>query len=186
MMERRNPGYFDLPAESVWERAQGIRLLISDVDGVLTDGSVLTGPDGEVIKAFHIHDGKGIRMLQDAGLGVAWVTARASSALERRAAELGVTELHQGSTAKGDTMNAVCTAMGVPPEATAFIGDDLVDLPALAIAGLAVAVADAHPTVQARAHWTTRRPGGRGAVRELCELILAAHGRLDELIERHG
>ncbi len=184
-MERRNPGYFDLPAESVWERAQGIGLLVCDVDGVLTDGSVLTGAEGEMLKAFHIHDGKGIRMLQDAGIAVAWITARASPALERRAAELGVEELHQSSGAKGETLAGLCEALDVPPKAAAFIGDDLVDLPAMAMVGLAVAVADAHPTVQARAHWLTRRPGGRGAVREICELILAAQGRLDELIERH-
>ncbi|MBA1146087.1 HAD hydrolase family protein [Ectothiorhodospiraceae bacterium WFHF3C12] len=175
-----------MPEESVWERAQAVSLLVSDVDGVLTDGSVYTGADGETLKAFHIHDGKGIRLLQDAGIAVAWITARASAALERRAGELGVTDLIQGSRAKGAALATLCEEHGIAPGAAAFIGDDLVDLPAMAAAGLSVAVADAHPSVQARADWVTRRPGGRGAVRELCELILAAQGHLDALIDDHG
>lgn len=185
-MERRNPAYFEMPEESVWERAQGIRLVVSDVDGVLTDGSVYVGAEGESLKAFHIHDGKGLRMLRDAGIAVALITARASPALERRAAELGIEHLLQGSGHKGESLAALCRELGAGPADTAFVGDDLVDLPAMAMSGLAVAVADAHPAVQARAHWVTRRPGGRGAVREVCELVLAARGRLDELIDAHG
>lgn len=185
MMQRRNPGYFVMPGEAVWERAQRIRLLVTDVDGVLTDGSVHVGAEGEILKTFHIHDGKGLRMLTDAGLGVAWITARSSPALERRAAELGITDVFQGSRHKGETFAALCADRNVPPEAAAFVGDDLVDLPPMALAGLAVAVADAHPALQARAHWITQRGGGRGAVREVCELLLAAHGRLDDLIDDH-
>lgn len=185
MMQRRTPGYFVPPEEPVWERARRIRLLVTDVDGVLTDGTVYVGAQGEALKAFHIHDGKGLRMLLDSGIGVAWLTARQSPALERRAQELGVVDVFQGNRDKGAALAKLCGDKGLESEAIAFVGDDLVDLPALAGAGLAVAVADAHPAVKHRAHWITTRPGGRGAVREVCELILAGQGRLDRVIDTH-
>lgn len=184
-MQRRNPAYFDMPPEGVWERAQGIRLLATDVDGVLTDGSVYVGAGGEALKAFHIHDGKGLRMLQDAGIEVAWISARSGPALESRAAELGITRLHSGAGRKGELLTALCADVGISTAQAAYVGDDLVDLAAMAIAGLSVAVADAHPTLRQRADWVTTRPGGRGAVREVCELLLASQGRLDGMIEGH-
>jgi len=185
MIERRHPGYFDMPEEAVWERAQTVSLVAVDVDGVLTDGSVYLGAEGEMLKSFHIHDGKGLRLLSDAGLAVAWISARSSPALEYRARELGIVDLIQGCPDKGAALAELCRHKGLAPDRAAFVGDDLVDLGAMARAGLAVAVADAHPAVRARAHWVTARPGGRGAVREVCELVLAAHGLLDDLIEGH-
>lgn len=163
--------------EEVWQRAQAIRLLILDVDGVLTEGRLYFGPAGEALKVFHVRDGHGIKMLMAAGIEVAFLSGRRSDAAYHRARELGVNRFHEGLRDKVAVMADICRALEITPAAVAAVGDDLVDLPHMRQAGLAVAVADAAPEVIAAAHWVTRLPGGRGAAREVCDLILKAQGR---------
>lgn len=170
--------YCGTPPAAVAERAARIGLLALDVDGVLTDGGVYIGGDGEPFKCFSIHDGKGIAMLRDTGIEVAIVTARRSGAVEARARELRIDRVHQGVHDKAAALAALADGLGLAPQACAFVGDDLVDLAPMRTAGLAVAVANAHPAVCAGAHWVTRRNGGSGAVREVCELLLGARGAL--------
>lgn len=154
--------------------ARGVRLLGLDVDGVLTDGRLLFLDTGEGGKSFHVRDGQGLRSLQDAGVQVAIITGRRSAAVEHRARELGITELHQGIGEKGSVWAAVQARLGVPPSACAYMGDDLPDLPCLAASALAACPADAVDAVRAASHFVSRQPGGLGAVRELCDLLLAS------------
>ncbi|PWG65203.1 KdsC family phosphatase [Spiribacter halobius] len=186
MTDAFRDAYCDEPPAPVVARAAGIRLLALDVDGVLTDGSVFTGAEGETLKRFHIHDGKGIAMLRAAGVGVAVLTARRSPAVRRRAGELGIDPVCQGVRDKAATLAGIAADRGLEMTACAWVGDDLVDLAAARLAGLAVAVADAHPRLARACHWQTARAGGRGAVREVCELILAAQGRLQPSLDAHG
>jgi len=151
-----------------------IRLLALDVDGVLTDGRLYYDATGEVLKVFHVRDGFGIKALQQAGIRVAVISGRASPALTRRCEELGIVEHAQGVTDKDLALSALCAQLQVPLKACAYVGDDLPDVPALRQVGFAVAVADAHPEVRRVAHRCTRLPGGAGAVREVCEWLLAA------------
>ncbi len=150
-----------------------IRLLVLDVDGVLTDGRLWYSANGEELKSFHVRDGLGIKSLLAAGTEVAIISGRASAAVARRAAELGIRHVVQGCDDKGRAFDALCASLGVSPSAVACIGDDTPDLPMLTRAGLAVAVADAHPDVRAVANRVTTLPGGRGAVREVCDWLLA-------------
>ncbi len=159
-------------------RAAMVELVAFDCDGVLTDGRLLLGDDGVEHKAFHVRDGHAMRMLAEAGIGVAIVTGRSSRAVELRAAELGIEHLVQGCRDKVAALGSIGERAGVAPAAMAFVGDDLVDLPAMRCCALAVAVADAHPRVREYAHWCTSNPGGRGAAREVCELVLRARGLL--------
>ena len=156
----------------VAQRARGIRLLILDVDGVLTDGGLYFGPDGAEWKRFHVHDGTGIRAVRQAGIQVALVSGRSSQTVERRAAELEVNYVIQGEADKGRALGQLRAEAGLPDAAVAAVGDDLADLPMLEAVGLAVAVADAHPRVKTAAHWVTAASGGQGAVREVCDLLL--------------
>ena len=150
-----------------------VRLLVLDVDGVLTDGRLWYGADGEVLKGFHVRDGYGIKALLAIGIEVAIISGRSSPAVTRRATELGIRHVVQGCDDKGRAFDALCAALRVEPAAVACIGDDTPDLPMLERAGLAVAVADAHPDVRARADRVTTLPGGHGAVREVCDWLLA-------------
>jgi 3-deoxy-manno-octulosonate cytidylyltransferase (CMP-KDO synthetase) len=156
-------------------RIAALELLVCDVDGVLTDGSLHYGPDGEGDhKAFHVRDGLGLRRLLEAGVKIAWITARGGPAVERRARELGVEHLVQGSKDKAAALAELATRLGIATPAIAYVGDDLVDRDAMRAAGLAIAPADAHAEIRALAHWVTTINGGRGAVREICDAILAA------------
>ncbi len=168
------------------QRATAVRLLVLDVDGVLTDGRLYFGADGEALKAFDVRDGHGVKLLREAGIEVAILSARRSPIVERRARELGIAQVIQGAADKGVAFAGLMHALQLTPAQCGYIGDDWPDLPALAQAGLAATVADAAPEVRQVAHWISGAPGGRGAVRELAEFILRAQGRFDELLRRHG
>jgi 3-deoxy-D-manno-octulosonate 8-phosphate phosphatase (KDO 8-P phosphatase) len=155
-------------------RAARIRLLVLDVDGVLTDGSLWYGPSGEETKVFHVRDGLAMVAAIQAGLALAVISGRASAAVTRRMAELGVAEVHQGVKDKGAVIEALLSRLGLRASEVAAMGDDLPDLDLLKRAGLRLAPADAVAEVRRRADWTSRRPGGHGAVREAVEMLLKA------------
>jgi 3-deoxy-D-manno-octulosonate 8-phosphate phosphatase (KDO 8-P phosphatase) len=159
-------------------RARGVKLAIFDVDGVMTDGTLYIGPQGETYKAFNILDGHGVKMLQSAGVATAIISGRASEAVAWRAKELAIAHVVQGAANKVAEFEKLLASLGLEPRACAFMGDDLPDLPVMTRCGLAVAVANAAEGVKAVAHYVTRASGGRGAVREFCELVLRAQGQL--------
>lgn len=158
-------------------RAKKIRLLLLDVDGVLTDGRVVYDERGREAKSFDIKDGQGIKLCQQAGLLVGILSGRKSSAVSFRAQELGMDIVLQKTLDKAVALEGIRQENNLPADQICFVGDDLVDLPVFSRVGLAVAVADAVREVKANAHYVTRRPGGHGAVREICELILKAQGK---------
>jgi len=155
-------------------RASRIRLLVLDVDGVLTDGGLFYGASGEETKRFHVHDGLALVAARKAGLQIAVLSSRASAAVTRRMTELGVSEVHQGVGDKAGALAALCERLGVPASAVAMMGDDLPDLVAMGQVGLALAPANAVGEVKRAAHWVARRRGGDGAVREAVEMLLKA------------
>ncbi|THF63766.1 phenylphosphate carboxylase subunit delta [Pseudothauera nasutitermitis] len=159
-----------------------LRLMGFDVDGVLTDGSLYFTPNGEEIKVFSSLDGHGLKMLQGAGIEVIIISGRASRALELRAANLGIAELHMGIEDKRACMDALLARRGLQRAQAGYMGDDVVDLPVLGICGFAATPADGHHFVRAHVDYVARHNGGRGAVREVCEHILASQGRLDALL----
>jgi 3-deoxy-D-manno-octulosonate 8-phosphate phosphatase (KDO 8-P phosphatase) len=154
-----------------------IRLLVLDVDGVMTDGRLRYGSAGETEKSFHVRDGYGIRSVLAAGIAVAVISGRESAAVSRRCQELGIRHVHQGIDDKAAVLAQLLASLGIPARQCACVGDDEPDVPLLSEAGLAVAVADAHPGARAIAHRRTRLPGGAGAVREVCDWLLAARRR---------
>ncbi len=165
--------------QDILEKAAQIKLVIFDVDGVLTDGGLFFGDDGQEYKAFYSRDGLGIKMLQRTGVEVGVITARESQVVIHRMQNLGIEHLYQGRLDKISAYEDMIEKLGVTHSQTAYVGDDVVDLPVMQQAGLAVAVADAHPFVKQHAHWTTQHGGGRGAARDVCELILQAQGNLE-------
>ena len=167
-------------SNQIIKKAEKVQLLICDVDGVMSDGLIYMGNNGEELKAFNVRDGYGIRGLLTSGIEVAIITGRQSKLLEDRAKTLGITYLYQGQHNKLLAYQQLLDTLNLKPEQTAYIGDDLIDLPVMEKVGLSVAVADAHPLLIPRANYVTRIAGGRGAVREMCDLILLAQGRLDE------
>ncbi|MFZ5448891.1 MAG: KdsC family phosphatase [Thermodesulfobacteriota bacterium] len=168
--------------EDVWTRARAIRLLILDIDGVLTDGRLYFDARGETLKVFHVRDGHGIKMAQRSGIEVAFISGRRSDAAFQRARELGITRFYEGVRDKVAIMEELLAALNLEAPEVAAVGDELVDLPLFQRVGLSVAVADAVPEVAAAAHWVTSLPGGQGAVREICDLLLKAQGKWEELI----
>jgi 3-deoxy-D-manno-octulosonate 8-phosphate phosphatase (KDO 8-P phosphatase) len=168
--------------EEILARARLVRLMIFDVDGVLTDGRLYFSDRGEEIKAFNIQDGHGIKMLQSSGVRIAILTARNSAIVERRARELGINHVRQGMSDKLAGFQDLLVECGLEARQAGYIGDDLVDLPVLTRSGLAVSVPDAPELVRSRAHYVTAARGGRGAVRELCEMILHAQGNFDAAV----
>jgi 3-deoxy-D-manno-octulosonate 8-phosphate phosphatase (KDO 8-P phosphatase) len=166
-----------LPSE-LRDRARAVRLLVLDVDGVLTDGTLYYSANGEELKAFNIHDGLGIKMLQAGGVETAIITGRSSRALELRAENLGIRHLYQGVERKLAAFEPLLEKLTLDAGQVACMGDDLPDLALLERCALAVAVPDAPDLVRSRAHYVTRRRGGGGAVREACELILEAQDAL--------
>lgn len=167
------------------ERAARIRLVIFDVDGVLTDGSLFLGDDGQEYKAFNSRDGHGMVTLQETGVLLAVITGRSSEVVRIRMESLGVSHVYQGRRDKLPAYEELKGALGLRDEDIAYVGDDVMDLPIMRRVGLAIAVADAHPLVHQHAHWRTRMGGGRGAAREVCELILEAQGNLDRITTRY-
>ena len=163
--------------DTLIERARDIRLLVLDVDGVLTDGRLYFSSRGEEMKSFHVRDGAGIVRLIRAGIQVAVISGRQSRAVERRMSELGVTWVRQGIEDKMLALRELLDILGLGPQAVASMGDDLADLPIFEVARLAIAVADAHAAVKSRAHFITQAMGGQGAVREVCDLILESQQR---------
>ena len=168
----------------VIERARHIRLLCLDVDGVLTDGRLLLGDNGVEYKAFFSRDGHGIKMLMSGNVEVAVITGRRSQVVADRMTALGVERVHQGHERKLPVFEALLEELRLNASEAAYVGDDVLDLAVMQRAGLAVAVADADASVCRVAHWVTPRPGGRGAVRDVCELILNAQGRYEAAIQR--
>ena len=156
------------------ELAARIRLLVLDVDGVLTDGRLWFGADGEVVKSFHVRDGVGIRAVHGAGIDVAIISGRRSPAVERRAAELGIRHVRQGCDNKAEALRSLTAELGIAPASVACVVDDTPDLPMMALVALPIAVADAHRDVLAAAHHVTRAAGGAGAVREVCDMLIDA------------
>jgi 3-deoxy-D-manno-octulosonate 8-phosphate phosphatase (KDO 8-P phosphatase) len=161
-------------ARGLGTRLAAVRLLVLDVDGVLTDGGLYYGPSGEETKRFDVQDGLAMAAAPRAGLSLAVISGRASAAVARRLAELGVTEVHQGIADKGGALAAIVARLGLDLSAVAAMGDDLTDLPLMKQVGLALAPRNAAPEVARAAHWIARRRGGEGAVREALELLLRA------------
>ncbi len=159
------------------ERARRVKMLIMDVDGTLTDGSVFVLPDGEEVKSYNVKDGLGILLAHLAGLKTGIITGKTSKALEKRAEKLRVGEVHQGILDKRPALEEILRRHQLQPDDIAYIGDDLGDLEVMKMVGLAAAVADAHPEVKRHAHFVCRQKGGRGAVREFIEFILAAQDK---------
>lgn len=162
--------------QDVYSRARNIRVAAFDVDGVLTDGALYYSNSGEELKTFDVRDGHGLKMLKDNGVAVAIITSRSSRCVEERARNLGIELLFQGVADKLAAFQELLGRCGVGAAACAFAGDDAVDLPVLKRCGLAVTVADAPALIRRAAHYVTRARGGRGAAREVCELILYAQG----------
>ncbi|MCC5810268.1 MAG: HAD hydrolase family protein [Ectothiorhodospiraceae bacterium] len=174
-----------MPGQSVLDRAARTRLLALDVDGVLTDGSVWYGEQGETLKPFNILDGLGIRLLLENGIAVAVITARRSAPLLRRTEDLRIPHVLTGVGDKPQAWAGLLAELHLDSDEAAFMGDDLIDLAVLRRAGLAMTVPNAHPLLLQECHWHSRRPGGQGAVREASELILHAQGRLQAILERY-
>ena len=167
------------------ERAQHLKLMIFDVDGVLTDGTLYYSERGEEMKAFNIQDGHGIKMLRQYGVEVALITARSSRAVELRAANLGIAQLYQGVEDKRSAYAELLAKLGLDEARSGYMGDDLLDLPLITRCGFAATVPAAPEALKSRSHYVTRAAGGRGAVREVCELILSAQGALERAISAH-
>jgi len=168
------------------ERAEKIRLLVLDVDGVLTDGRLYFDNAGKEMKAFNTRDGLGMKALQRCGIEVAVITGRKSEIVSQRMAQLDIRHVYQGRVDKLNAFTHLLEATGLDAEQVCFAGDDWIDLPVLLRVGLAISVADADAHVKKHVHWVTQRNGGEGAVREICNLILAAQGKdktiLDEIL----
>lgn len=167
--------------QTVMERAAQIRLVIFDVDGVLTDGGLHFDEAGRENKVFHSRDGHGLKMLQGAGIELAVISGRRSAAVTHRMDGLGIRHVYQGHRDKLPPFFDLLQKTGIQPGEVAYVGDDVVDLPVMLQVGLAIAVADAHPLVKQHVHWQTPSPGGRGAARDVSELILEAQGKLEAL-----
>ncbi len=168
----------------IFARAAVIRLAVFDVDGTLTDGRLWYGADGNEAKQFHVHDGLGLKRLQANGVLVAIITARHSDAVAKRASELAITHVFQAQGDKRACLLKLLDTLQLQPAQACYVGDDLPDLPPMHVAGLAIATANAHPWVAEQAHWQTRKAGGDGAAREVCDLILHAQGKSATELDR--
>ena len=171
--------------QKILEKAKQIKLVILDVDGVMTSGALIMGDDGQEYKAFNSLDGHGLRMLQESGIEVAIITGRKSEVVKHRMNDLGVTTLYQGYRDKTPAYEALLKEKSYSDDQIAYVGDDVVDLPVMSRVGFPIAVQNAHPFVKKHSAWVTDAAGGSGAVREICELILQANGVLDDMLESY-
>ncbi|MCB1762561.1 MAG: 3-deoxy-manno-octulosonate-8-phosphatase KdsC [Gammaproteobacteria bacterium] len=171
--------------KEILARAARIKLVIFDVDGVLTDGSLYLGDDGQEYKAFNSKDGLGMKLLQQFGIKIGIITARTSRVVALRMQSLGIVHLYQGQQHKLPAFEDLQQKLRLDPEQIAYVGDDVVDLPIMRRVGLAISVRDAHKLAIEHSHWSTQAPGGRGAAREVCELLLEAQGGLSTVLEQY-
>lgn len=178
-------GYLQHVSEAVLTRARRIELLSLDVDGVLTDGSLLLSEQGETLKTFNTLDGLGIKLLRQAGVEVALITGRQSPIVSERARALGIEFVYQHCEEKWRAVAELRNTLKLEASRTAHMGDDLPDLTAMVSCGLTITVPNGHPLLIEQAHYCTQRNGGRGAVREVCDLILHARGQLDDAVGKY-
>lgn len=176
--------FAQIPADVI-ERAKKIRLLVLDVDGVLTSAQLFIAGNGEIIKAFNTLDGHGIKLLQQTGVQTAIITARNDESVRLRAEQLGIVHYFYGQHDKKIAFEQLYQRANVLPEACAMVGDDVIDLPILLRCALPIAVANAHDFVKQNVAWTTTKSGGFGAVREVCDLIMYAQGSLHSTLEQY-
>jgi 3-deoxy-D-manno-octulosonate 8-phosphate phosphatase (KDO 8-P phosphatase) len=167
------------------EKLKKIKMLILDVDGVMTDGRIIMDDSGREIKNFNVRDGHGLKILQRYGITVVLLTGRKSDVVKHRAHDLGIREVYQGSLNKKELLGKILKKHGLPFDAAAYLGDDIVDIPVLKRVGFSAAVADAQDIVKKTVDYITKSGGGRGAVREICELILHAHGKWPEIAAKY-
>lgn len=171
--------------EEVLNRAKNIKLIIFDVDGVLTDGSLFYGDDGQEYKAFNSRDGHGMKMLQETGVQIGIITGRTSEVVLHRMKNLQVQHIYQGRLEKLPAFEELIGKLGISAEHVAYVGDDVVDLPIMIRVGLAITVPGAHDLAKQHAHWITSKPAGAGAARDICEMIMKAQGTYDALIAKY-
>lgn len=167
------------------QKIKRLKLLILDVDGVLTDGRLFFDDNGKEYKCFHARDGHGIKLLRQSGVNVAVISGRKSNSVALRMQSLGVELVYQGHENKRAAFAEILQTLNLQPEQVAHVGDDVLDLPVMTQAGFAVAVADANFAVKQRADWCTQTPGGFGAVREVCDLIMQVQGTFDEMLQTY-
>jgi 3-deoxy-D-manno-octulosonate 8-phosphate phosphatase (KDO 8-P phosphatase) len=168
-----------MDTETAMARAARLKLMIFDVDGILTDGSLHFGPEGEMIKTFNVLDGHGIKMLQQSGVAAAIISARQSPIVLKRANDLGIRHVQQGIHDKRSAFELLLKETSLPADLCGFIGDDVIDLPILMRVGFAASVPNGHAEVRSRVHYVTQASGGRGAAREICDLVLRAQGNYE-------
>lgn len=171
--------------EEALKKAKNIKLIIFDVDGVLTDGSLFYGDDGQEYKAFNSRDGHGMKMLQQTGVQIAIITGRTSEVVLHRMKNLKVQHIYQGRLEKLPAFEELINKLGIEPEHVAYVGDDVVDLPIMIRVGLAMTVPGAHDLAKQHAHWITTQPAGAGAAREICEMIMKAQGTYEAAIAKY-
>lgn len=171
--------------ESISQLAESIKLVIFDVDGILTDGTLYYSNRGDTMKTFHVHDGLGISFLRQAGLKLAIITGRTSKMVVKRAKDLGIDYVYQGAIDKITPYEALIKKLQLTDNDVAYIGDDLLDLPLIRRVKLGITVPQAPEYVKEHANWVTEKPGGNGAVREMCDLILRAQGKFDEILAQY-
>ncbi len=167
----------------VMEKAKQIRLVIFDVDGVLTDGKLYFDYKGRELKCFHARDGQGVKLLRQSGVEVAIISARCSESVAMRMKDLGIGYVYQGQEDKVAALEELCVKLAISPKQVAHVGDDLLDLPVMLRVGLSIAVNDANFAVRERARWVTEKDGGEGAVREVCDFIMRAQNNMDNAID---
>lgn len=171
--------------QTIIEKAELIKLLILDVDGVLTDGRLFFDHQGNEYKSFHARDGHGIKLLRQTGVEIAIISGRSSLSVALRMKMLGIEHVYQGHENKRAAFSEIIEKLKLEPNQAAYVGDDLLDLPIMSRVGLSIAVSDANFAVKQRADWCTQLPGGQGAVREVCDLIMQAQGHFDDVVNAY-